>query len=118
MRELLGTWGRTTRRSGMMKATLRSAVLLGIAALGMGLASIPSFAEVQNVKVSGDITVRAFHRECLDLNCGDDNLGSQAAGFTVLESEDDFFMHTIGVNVAADLTENVSAFIRLANERD
>ncbi len=102
-----------------MKATLRSAVLLGIAALGMVVASIPGFAEVQNVKVSGDVTVRAFHRECLDLNCGDDNLGTGAlAAGKPLEGEDDFFMHTIGVNVAADLTENVSAFIRLANERD
>ena len=43
----------------MVKATLRSAVLLGIAAIGVLAAGMPSFAEVQNVKVGGDITVRS-----------------------------------------------------------
>ena len=84
-----------------MKATLRSAVLL----VGLLAWSIPSFAEVQNVKVGGDFTVRAFHRENLDL-LADSTLGG------------DFIMSTVGLNIGADLTENVSAFIRLANERD
>lgn len=91
----------------MVKATLRSAVLLGIAAIGVLAAGMPSFAEVQNVKVGGDITVRAFHRENLDLQDQSGALDGQ-----------DFFMTTTGVNVGADLTENVSTFIRLANERD
>jgi len=95
----------------MLKATLRSAVLLGLLAW-----SLPSFAEVQNVKVGGDITVRAFHRESQDLNDGDDVVfpGTNAFG----DDEDDFLMSTVGVNIGADLTENVGAFIRLANERD
>jgi hypothetical protein len=92
----------------MVKATLRSAVLLGIAAVSVFTASVPSFAEVQNVKVGGDVTVRAFHRENLDLQ-------DESGG---LDSTDDFLMSTVGVNVGADLTENVSTFIRLANERD
>lgn len=92
----------------MVKATLKSAVLLFLVAAGMVATSVPSFAETQNVKVGGDITTRAFHRENLDLH---DNDGA-------LDGEDDFLMSTVGINVGADLTENVSTFIRLANERD
>lgn len=90
-----------------LKATLFSAVLLGMFA-----SSIPSFAEVQNVRVGGDVTVRAFHRENMDLNEDDD------AATGVGDSTDDFFMATTGINIGADLTENVSAFVRLVNERD
>ena len=100
----------------MLKATRRSAVLLATVAVGMLIASMPSFAEVQNVKVGGDITARAFHRECLDLNCGDDS--EAALTNNTPEREDDFLMSTVGVNVGADLTENVGAFIRLTSERD
>jgi len=86
-----------------LKATLSGAVLLGLLAW-----SAPSFAEVQNVKVSGDITARGFWRTCLDLNC--------KSG--ALDNHEDFFMTTTGINLEADLTENVSAHVRLANERD
>ena len=90
----------------MLKATLRSAVLLGLL-----VCSTPGFAEVQNVKVGGDITARAFYRKNLDLH--DENSSSTQG----LDS-DRFFMTTTGINVGADLTENVSTFVRLANERD
>ncbi len=99
----------------MMKATLRSAVLLGLLAI-----SLPAFAEVQNVKVSGDITARAFHRQNLDLQdhtCNSATTSTGCAAGTVLDG-DNFFMTTTGINVAADLTENVSTFVRVANERD
>ncbi len=86
-----------------LKATLLGVVLLGAW-------TVPGFAEVQNVRVGGDVTVRGFHRQNLDLNDGDD--------LSTLDGHDDFFMSTTGVNVGADLTENVSAFIRLVNERD
>lgn len=87
----------------MLKATLRCAVLLGLVAW-----SVPALAEVQNVKVGGDLTVRAFHRENLDLR----------AESGALDDEDDFISSTVGLNVGADLTENISTFVRLANERD
>ncbi len=83
------------------KATLLSAVLLSAWVT-------PSFAEVQNVKVGGDITVRSFFRSNLDLS---DHNGA-------LDDHEDFLMSTVGLNVGVDLTENVSAFVRLANERD
>lgn len=90
----------------MVKATLQGAVLLGLLAW-----SVPSFAEVQNVKVGGDVTVRAFHRENLDLR--DEGI-SPTRGL----DREDFIMQTIGLNIGADLTENVSTSLRLANERD
>ena len=94
----------------MLKATRLSAVLLGLLTLGVFLTSAPAYAEVQNIRVGGDITVRAFHRENLDLHFED-------AAATSLD-EDNFLMSTVGVNVGADLTENVAAFVRIANERD
>ena len=101
----------------MLKATLRSAVLLALVALGMVVTSLPSFAEVQNVKVGGDVTVRAFHRENLDLRQEDD--GAEFLGVApTLDDEDDFIMQTTAVNIGADLTENVAANIRITNERD
>ena len=87
----------------MLKATLRSAVLLGLLVW-----SIPSYAEVQNIKVSGDTTTRAFMRKNLDLNRND----------SVTNRHSRFLMQTTGINVEADLTENVSAHVRVANERD
>ena len=98
----------------MVKATLRSAVLLGLLVW-----SVPSFAEVQNVKVSGDVTVRSFWRNNLDLH--NENSGvATAGGATGLAGLDDerFIMSTTGINIGADLTENVSTFLRIANERD
>ena len=94
----------------MVKATLRSAVLLGIL-----LWSVPSFAEVQNVKVGGDTTVRSFFRHNMDLSQGDSAVDPNSGAFT---SKDEFLMQTTGINVSADLTENVSAHVRIANERD
>jgi len=62
---------------------------------------------VQNVKVSGDLTVRAIQRHNMDLRANSGAL-----------DDDTFLMSTTGLNFGADLTENVSAFIRLANERN
>lgn len=73
---------------------------------------MPAFAEVQNVKVGGDLTLRGIHQENMDLRAEDD------AGTGVGDDEDDYFMSTTGLNIGADLTENVSAFVRVANERD
>jgi len=87
----------------MLKATLRSAVLLGLVAM-----SLPAYAEVQNIKVGGDTTLRGFWRKNLDLNRDD----------STADRHQQFFMQTTGINVDADLTENVSAHIRVANERD
>jgi len=65
----------------------------------------PVFAEVQNVKVSGDIAVRSLVRDNYTLD--KDTAKSQT-----------YFMQSVGLNVDADLTDNVSTAVRLVNQRD
>jgi hypothetical protein len=69
-----------------------------------------AFAAVQNVKISGDILLQAIDRNNFSLSkTGDDNvpLKYRASGF----------LSTVRVRVDADLTDNVSATVRLLNER-
>lgn len=80
-------------------------------ALVLGLA-YPVYAEVQNVKVSGDIATRSFYKSDFDLSDGTN--GNVAAG----TADDSIFVASfshIGVN--ADLTDNVSAEVGLSNQR-
>lgn len=94
----------------MVKATLNSAVLLGTVAASLFVASVPGFAEVQNVRVGGDVTWRGIAQRNTDLQ---ENTVGQAADTTNTY----FHQLTTGLNVGADLTENVSAFTRIVNER-
>ena len=77
-------------------------VLVIVVALAM-----PAYAEVQNVKVSGDMAVRSLYRNQLDLD--KDN---------ATENPETYFMQSVGLNVDADLTDNVAASVRLVNQRD
>jgi len=106
----------------MVKATLRGAVLLGLLAC-----SAPGFAEVQNVRVGGEVNVRSFLRKNLRLN--EDVFNGVGAGSTSVvgtatgagsdfgSGEDNFLQQLTAVDVGADLTENVAAQIRLINQR-
>ena len=87
----------------------KTLTLICVIALGVALA-IPAYAEVQNIKVSGDMTVRSLHRDAYDL---DDNDGG-----TNDNDSDNYFMQAVGVNVDADLTDNVEASVRLVNQRN
>jgi hypothetical protein len=82
--------------------------LLSIVAI-VALIAVPAFAEVQNVKVSGDIDSKAIYRANYDLG---KEAGSSAP------DKDTWFMTTSRVQVDADLTDNVSTCLRLLNERD
>ena len=109
----------------MLKATLRSAVLLGLLAW-----SAPSFAEVQNVKVGGEVNVRTFLRQNLRLSQDVFN-GTGGGSTTVVDrmdaggsgtrddgsAGDNFLQQLTAVNIGADLTENVSTQLRLINQR-
>jgi len=78
-------------------------------ALVAGLAC-SAYAEVQNVKVGGDITVLGVGRSNFDLSNG------SAEG----NKEDDqgsFFATQTRVRIDSDLTDNVTATLRLINER-
>ena len=77
----------------------------------MVLMAIPAYAEVQNVKVSGDLTARYILRQNYDL----DKNSSTIRGS---DKWDNYYMGTVGVEVTADLTDNVSTVVRLANQKD
>jgi len=81
--------------------------LMSILAI-VALIAVPAFAEVQNVKVSGDIDSKMITRANYDFN---NNLGSS-------QDKDTWFTSTARLQVDVDLTDNVSTCVRLLNERD
>jgi len=77
----------------------------------VALIAVPAFAEVQNVKVSGDIDSKMINRNNYDV-------GSTGTSSAADNDNDTWFMTTARVQVDADLTDNVSTCVRLLNERD
>ncbi|MEA3328613.1 MAG: alginate export family protein, partial [Candidatus Omnitrophota bacterium] len=69
---------------------------------------------------SGDITLRSVLQSTYDLNGLDDNTTNAAFLGAQLDTSENAhsFMSTVGINIDADLTDNVSAAIRIMNERD
>ena len=86
---------------------MRLLTVICVAALVVAFA-VPAFAETQNIKVSGDIKAAYVYQRDISFQPKD--------GTTVMN--ENFFMQQIGLNVEADLTDNVSTYIRLINERD
>lgn len=105
---------------------MRKLMLFLALALAVVLFVAPAFAEVQNVKVGGDVNVRTLSRQNLDLlrdgntsrpsDRGNPDVG-QAVGKPT-DDKDYEIMSTIGIDVNADLTDNVGVGIRLLNQRD
>ncbi|MDD5109377.1 MAG: alginate export family protein [Candidatus Omnitrophica bacterium] len=85
----------------------RLIVVLALALI-VGLTFSAAYAEVQNVKVSGDILASGVSRHHF-------NLASTGADKSVLKQN--FLMSQIRLRVDADLTDNVMATVRLINER-
>ncbi len=85
----------------------RLIVVLALALL-VGLCFGAAYAEVQNVKVSGDIVVSGVARDHFDL---------QAQSKTHQYLKQSFLMSQVRVRIDADLTDNVMATVRLINER-
>jgi hypothetical protein len=81
---------------------MRLLTVICVAALVVAFA-VPAFAETQNIKVSGNISAAYVYQRDID--------------FTKTTENPNFFMQQIGLNVEADLTDNVSTYIRLINER-
>lgn len=86
----------------------RLIVVLALA-LAVGIAFSPAFAEVQNVKVSGDLNMFGAIRNNFDLTRGPKG--------NTRNDDESFFATQTRVRVDADLTDNVSAVVRLVNER-
>lgn len=88
-------------------------ILVLALALIVGLTFGAAYAEVQNVKVSGDILVSGVDRNHFNLVPG---VGSGPnPDKSVLKQN--FLMSQVRVRVDADLTDNVMATVRLINER-
>lgn len=86
----------------MKKLTLICALVIVFA-----ISAVAS-AEVQSIRVSGEINTYGIYRD-------DEGIG------IYLDADDDndqFIMSTIGLNFDADLTENVTAHLKLVSQRD
>lgn len=81
---------------------MRKILLLAVLAV---FVVVPAYASVQNVKVSGDIDSTMLVRDQFDL------------GFPGDERNQNFLFTQSRLRVDSDLTDNVSATIRLLNER-
>jgi len=84
-------------------------ILVLALALLVGATFSAAYAEVQNVKVSGDIIASGVLRDHFNLQNG-------PAG-DKKDLHQSFFMTQTRVRIDADLTDNVSATVRLINER-
>jgi len=89
----------------------KNATLFIVIAMMITFLALPAYAEVQNIKISGDVTVRSVVRDNYDLD--KDDGGGAGEG-----DMDNYFMHSMGLNVLADLTDNVGATVRMTNQRD
>jgi len=93
-------------------------IALFCALIGLVAIAGSAYAEVQNIKVSGDIEALAVYRNNYDLEDEfvfdyDDSNNASQAGDT-----DSFLMSIIRLQVDADLTDNVAASVRVANLRE
>lgn len=99
---------------------MRKLAIFCAIALVLALA-VPALAEVQNVKVSGSITLRGFFRDNYATSGQGggrtDLAGSTSNQFTSVDSTDWYQQATI-LAVDADLTDNVSAVVKIYNESD
>ncbi len=84
-------------------------ILVLALALLVGMTFGAAYAEVQNVKVSGDILVSGVAREHFNLAAG--------ASGDKQNIDQSFLMSQVRLRVDADLTDNVMATVRLINER-
>lgn len=79
--------------------------------------TLPVYAETQSVKLSGDIIMRWIDRKNYDFN----QWNANGVAITTRDSnaaDANYFMSTAEVQLDADLTDNVSATIRVVNQRD
>ncbi len=98
---------------------MRRLILVGLLAFAVALTGT-AYAEVQNIKVSGDLDIKAVSQSNYDLKLTQENRAGTDAGGDAADSDDDdvrFALSTVRVRVDADLTDNVSTSVRLLNQR-
>lgn len=94
---------------------MKKFITLCVILIACALIAVPAFAEVQNVKVSGDIDTKAINRSNYDLSNGNHLNAEFTSNY---KDSDGWFMTTASLQVDADLTDNVATCVRLLNERD
>lgn len=93
-------------------------IVMGILLASFILFEPSAYSAVQNVKVSGDVTVRGIARK-------DYNLGSvkgqdtyNGAAFSAVGDNQRFWSSQVRLNTDADLSDNIQAQIQMLNQRD
>ena len=84
-------------------------LLTAICVIALAVAfTAPAFAETQNIKVSGDLKVAHVYQRNVDFDKND-----------ILDDSDNqnMILQQVGLNIEADLTDNVSTYVRLISER-
>lgn len=104
-----------------MNNTMVRLIVVGLLSFAVALTGT-AYAEVQNIKVSGDLDMKGISQHNYDLKHAQDNLttGGRGEGGNAADTDDDdasFFLSTARVRVDADLTDNVSTSVRLLNQR-
>ncbi len=98
---------------------MKRLMALCIVLTAIALVAAPAFAEVQNVKVSGDVNSAGVYRNSYDLFPASRNDTSTSTNEAGQDSSNDNFLYTQArVRVDADLTDNVAATVRLLTEYD
>ena len=106
---------------GGLNITMRRLMIVGLLAFAVAL-SQTAYAEVQNIKVSGDIDLKAISHVNYDLqnkqmnDPGTVNGGAALDGVTNDDNENNL-ISTVRVRIDADLTDNVSTTVRFLNQR-
>ncbi len=90
-------------------------ILVLAVALVAGM-TVAAYAEVQNVKVSGDLAVMGIFRDNLDL--AKDPVSGSPLNTDRSRDEHTYLSSITRVRVDADLTDNVMTTVRLLNERN
>ncbi|HEX68509.1 MAG TPA: hypothetical protein ENG13_05565, partial [bacterium] len=73
-------------------------------------------AEVQNVRVGGDIEVRGIWQKDVDL-IAEDSYGDGKSAPEWIPRTTQFLYQIARIYVSADLTDNVNAYVRFVNDR-
>ncbi|MEW5757971.1 MAG: alginate export family protein [Candidatus Omnitrophota bacterium] len=97
----------------------KSLLIACLAILAFIAITMPSYAAVQNIKLSGDLLMRGISRWQFDFvgDKTDDGATVMAGAGAWNENGQNYFMTTARVRLDADLTDNVSATVRVLNER-
>ena len=93
---------------------MKRLMLAGLLAVAVALTGT-AYAEVQNIKVGGDIDLKATSHHNFDLK--NETQANFATGTVANLDDENFYLSTVRVWVDADLTDNVSTRVRLLNQR-